>query len=270
MPITVILPAPGPIGPGFLFQLQSTAQPAPGISWIWTIDIEQKTPTGEGFALWSSTQPYSTAVIQDVLLNGNAFAGGGFAADLPVRITIRIQTPDHIDQETLTIPTGYSWDGTTNLPQQIHQEAQDVSLSAEQADQLGRTDFSVSLNQVTDALGLLELTHGPSGGPVDEAIVLPTFGVLVRLSSLPPDLVPSTPDEDYFVKTLATVRLYRGQDLWIRAPIHTTSKIVPFQNEGLTVWVPGATVGTWILNIHLSVRFLAGVTGQVFLMRFPV
>jgi len=82
-------------------------------------------------------------------------------------------------------------------------------------------------------------------------------------------LSPITPDGDYWVKTLAVVRIFRGSDLWMRVPIHTSDKIVPLTGEGFAAAVVEVLTNLWLLNMSVQVSFLEGVLGEVFLMHFP-
>lgn len=165
-----------------------------------------------------------------------------------------------------------TWDGSSMLGSQVLQQQTTVTgggLTDTQAQQLTNVERATALHQVLDALTLTEVTSGPTPDFVGANLVDTVFGVLIRLANIPPELQPITPDGDYWLPTLATVRIYRGSDLWIRAPIHTSSKIVSLEKEGLTVWATALTVTQWALQMTLQVNFLEGVTGQVFLMRFP-
>lgn len=124
-------------------------------------------------------------------------------------------------------------------------------------------------NQLLDALTLVELTSGPSAGPVSSALPSFAFGVIIRLATVPESIHPQTPDGDYWVPTLAVMRLFRGSDLWMRVPVHTSSKIIPFFGDVFLVAVTALTPTQWLLDMSVQVTFLPGVTGEVFLMRFP-
>jgi hypothetical protein len=125
------------------------------------------------------------------------------------------------------------------------------------------------LSKVIDALTLVEITNGPTGDPVTQFLVAWNFGIIVRLTTIPDGLAPITPDEQYWLPTLATVRLFRGNDLWLRVPIHTPTKLIPFANENLIVALSAITPTQWALQLTVQVNFLPGVEGQVFRMVFP-
>lgn len=129
---------------------------------------------------------------------------------------------------------------------------------------------STVLDHVLDTLTLIGLTPGPVGGFVGAQLPNAVWGILIRLANVPENIHPQTPDDNYWVPTLATVRIFRGSDLWLRIPIHTSSKIINLANEGVDVAVTNLTATTWLLNMSLQVNFLVGVTGEVFLMKLPI
>jgi hypothetical protein len=95
------------------------------------------------------------------------------------------------------------------------------------------------------------------------------MGVIVRIATVPPEFHVNTADGDYWTKGLAVVRIYRGTDLWKRVPVHTSSKLITFVDEGLVAAVTSVLPLQWLLQISVQVSFTEGVTGQVFLMNAP-
>lgn len=173
-----------------------------------------------------------------------------------------------IDSGVQTVP----WESQIGLGNQQLVSQVPVSgggLTPVQAQQLEDVHVATVVNQLVNAITLVPLTSFPTGDPVNAFLPSLIFGVIVRLASVPPTVEPNTPDGDYWVKTLAVVRIFRGDDLWLRVPIHTSSKIVNLHSEALLMGLAEFTVGAWILNLSLQVTFLEGVTGEVFLMRFP-
>lgn len=136
--------------------------------------------------------------------------------------------------------------------------------------QLQAVANSTVLDNLLDNLTLGALTNGPQGGFVAGFIRTPCWGILIRLATIPPDLQPQTPGELYWVPTLAVVQIFRGSDLWLRIPIHTTSKIINLANEGFAVAITNFLLTTFLLNISVQVNFRQGVTGEVFLMSLPI
>lgn len=120
-----------------------------------------------------------------------------------------------------------------------------------------------------DTLTLDEVTSGPQSTPAAATVVGWYFGVIVRITSLPPNAVPLTPDEDWYPQCLAVLRVFRGTDLETRIGLHNTSLFHPFRglyaspllNESLLFPVPPAT--------SVEVDFAFGVEGQVFLLQLP-
>jgi hypothetical protein len=114
------------------------------------------------------------------------------------------------------------------------------------------------------------LGTGSSTSPVAGNLTTPVFGVIVRLTAIPETLTPQTPDGLYWVKTLASVLIFRGSDIWLRVPIHTPSKLINLWVEGISLGLADAVLNAgWLLNLTIQVFFLEGVEGEVFLMRVP-
>lgn len=137
---------------------------------------------------------------------------------------------------------------------------------AQQLDETHASTFPVfDLSDLT-----LGLVPSPSpGAKLDVILETPVWGVIVRMTQIPEGLAPQTPDEDYWVQTLAVVRLYRGNDVWLRAPIHTSSKLIGFFNENLVTAVSELFTVGWQPTTRLQVTFLPGAAGDVLLMKFP-
>lgn len=265
MPLIITNPLSGPLGPGFQIGVQRLE--GIDISWHWVTTIvwhdEQGFPR-----LWQFNQKSNGGLSQDlVLLHGEFGEGFEQGGNLDVTIQLLDTTDDQVDVVHPPLGT-YQYDGQTNVAPYLQSETTG-GLTTEQAQQLEGTAETSVVAELTDALTLTELTSGPTGNPLVVQLNSVTFGVIVRLTTIPAGLVPQTPDNQYWVKTLAVVRVFRGNDLWIRAPIHTPTKIVPFEKEGLVVWVANATLTQWLLNIRVLVDFLPGVTGQVYQMHFP-
>jgi hypothetical protein len=187
--------------------------------------------------------------------------------ETPVHLQVQLIQPGNvvIDSGVLDAP----WNSTAGIQLTPQSQASGGGgLTVEQAQQLKDVHDSTALTQLLDALTLIPITNGPTGDPVAQNLTQNTWGVLIRIASFPLGLEPQTPDGDYWLKTLATVRLFRGSDLWHRYPIHTSSKIVSFLTEDVVAAMPLLVGAQWLLNITLEVDFLEGVTGEVFLMRF--
>ena len=107
------------------------------------------------------------------------------------------------------------------------------------------------------------------GGFVNAQLPNPCWGVIVRLAEVPEELQPQTPDGDYWVKTLAVIRIFRGADMWQRIPIHTSSKLYSLLDASIVAGITGVTATQWFLDLSVQVSFLPGVTGKVFLMLLP-
>lgn len=274
MPITITLPAPGgvlapwsrvsfssdfigplPSGTTWYGQLYATPEPTFGsVAYDFRLPASQKTggftigipAAGEGFGIFT-----------------NALLKEGTDAHL----TMELQQPTNVVIDSGTVTA--IWQPTTQILNQPRTTTGGGGLTAEQALQLSETHASTFPSVSVDSLLLTELTSGPGGGFVGAQLPTWVFGVIVRIAEVPLDLVPNTPDGDYWLPSLAVVRIYRGSDLWQRVPIHTSSKMIPLIGEGVTAAVAEVLTGLWLLNMSIQVTFRAGVTGQVFLMRTP-
>lgn len=270
MVVTVIPAGPhGVIGPGIGFRATVTPDPGP----LSALRLFISTLPGPGQTTWLEVFPPDLGVTHfvgtgTVMIPQATSAPLANVADDQVNATVAL-----VDPGGITVDSGQlnvTWDPSAGLGWlQTQVPTKGSGLTQEQADQLQRIDASTALTVAVDQLLLVELTSGPQGGNVSAFLNRPVFGVIVRISSLPSGLVPQTPDHDYWVPTLATVRIFRGSDIWIRAPVHTSSKIVNFQVEGLASFLAAMFTAEWILDLSLQVDFLAGVTGQVFLMNVP-
>jgi len=184
----------------------------------------------------------------------------------PVHLTVNLVEPGEllIDSGTAT----GNWAGSSTIQLQP-QGSTTGGLTEEQSLQLSQTHLATYTSTELDSLLTTELTAGPSEGPVNAQLPLWCFGVIVRIATVPEQLLPGTPDGDYWGTTLAVVRVYRAADLWLRVPVHTSSRLVSFYGDVLVAAFTQLTPAQWILNMSLQVTFLPGVTGQVFLMRTP-
>lgn len=269
MPIVVTYPPSGaPFGPGFLIQFNTTTiGPFQDPSWrvIWTPD--------DGFDGEVLNWTYSTADPHAVFTEfwqqrgqvplQTAHAKQGTTGHLVVSLFSAA-----IESETITVPVQAEW--LIGNQFQLGQATQESgALTPTQAQQLEQTHESTYPAVSLDALTLSELTAGPQGGVVAAQLALWIFGVIVRIATVPPEFRVDTADGDYWVRSLAVVRIYRGSDLWKRVPVHTSSKMISFVDEGLIVAVASITTLQWLAQISIQVSFAEGVTGRVFLMRAP-
>jgi hypothetical protein len=188
-----------------------------------------------------------------------------------------------------------TWSATAGLATVVTNNTSGGGLTSEQATQLSETDTNVSAilaqtqisvttaegtslvnlrdflaKHTLDALTLLEITSGCTGDPVT-ADIGPTwyFGIIVRICTLPDWLTPTTPDANWYFPDLAVLTIFRGADNEKRIPIHTTSHLEsPLPGFGSTV------ISDFLLNLvppqtSFEVDWMAGVTGQVYVMKLP-
>lgn len=271
MPITILPPVPSGVGPGLLVQLQSNfVGPLPtGSTWVLNI-----TPQGSESAYMVT----GTAVTQ--FLTGDpqiglpfqgwewGYPGRGTAQPgAPVTIAVTLNEPGNpvpIDSGAITVP----WDPSTGLPALLQEQGKG-GLTDVQAEQLAAVNAEIAPVLSLDGLTLSSLTGGV---PVDfVAAQLPNavFGVIVRLTQIPDELRTIEADVNYWRMTLAAVHIYRGTDLWLRFPIHTSNRMCPLPQEGLATTVAENELTAWLLQMSIQVTFAPGVLGEVLLMEYP-
>lgn len=153
---------------------------------------------------------------------------------------------------------------------QDHVGSSSGGLDAIQAQELDEAHAATWPEHLVDQLLTPSLGFGSAASPIAANLTSPVFGVIVRITAFPPELVPQTPDGLYFVKTLASVLIFRGSDIWLRVPIHTPSKLINLWVEGLALGLADAVLSAgWLLNLSIQVFFATGVEGEVLLMRVP-
>lgn len=270
MPTIITLPpSGGPFGSGFVLSLHSdTIGPfLPPLEWnvTWTPDITHDT---EGhLAAYSTDDPHNPIVKffpeQGVVLPTTPHAAEGSDGTLLARLV-----QQGVEIERASIPVRASWQ-IGSLYQLGQRTSSGGALTPAQSTQLEQTHASTYPTISMDALFLEEISSGPQGGVVAANLGAWIYGVIVRIATVPEDFRVDTADGDYWFRSLAVVRIYRGSDLWKRVPVHTSSKIVTFVDEGLTAAVATIVPIQWLLQISIQVSFAEGVTGQVFLMLAP-
>lgn len=242
----------GPIPPGSNIQIDlfpvGSEQPCAG----WAIPIS------------NTVQPVKLAFEHHN--RQNMFTAPPLSGNVTMKLTI---TSDAgvFDQGTIT---NLVYNPVGLLPELLREQATTTSggaLTEEQAQQLQETHASTFPAISLDALLLQELTSGPQEGFVGAQLAAWIAGVIVRIAEVPAEYRVDTADGDYWVRSLAVVRIYRGSDMWKRVPVHTSSKLIDFQEEGLVSAVASILPLQWLLQMSVQVWFAPGVTGQVFLLK---
>jgi len=274
VPITIGPPFPiSPLSPGQLI--------------AWSSDFVGPLPTGSSLSVGitsdtEGTLELGTTAISTVAKQGQftifspraSWTQGHFALATGANVFVQLQlhqgtvgtVVDSGTQEMIWQPSSnvalVDPGGTTTQPP--------GGLTDVQALQLQQTQEATWPEHLVDQLTTVNLGTGNSSTPINANLTSPVFGIIVRITTIPPDLKPQTPDENYWVPTLAVVRIFRGSDLWLRIPIHTSSKLINLWMEGLALGLADAVLSAgWLLNLTLQTSFLPGVAGQVLLMRVP-
>ena len=275
MPITVIFPPEG-IGPGIVFQLSTDLiGPIPaGAEWRVNVYADADQTQLVYLETFDALQLHA---INPILMTNQSLESSigqaALAAGMTATVHVELREQPGVLGETVTVQAPWT---TANLGQQALNLAKFTTTGPGQGgftetdrQALTEVQASTALTVLVDNLTLHELTSGPTGDFVGAALPETFWGIIIRIASVPPELVPQTPDGDYWTPSLAVVRIFRGSDLWMRVPVHTSSKMIPIYNEHIASAVAEIVTGLWLLNMSLQVTFRDGVLGQVFLMRFP-
>lgn len=274
MPITFTYPpADTPIGPGYSLRAVSDFIGPLGSDPIWSLTIFAPGPSEK--TLFSQQFHPGLDLKQLECVVGDL----GVILQQPTQ-----EHPQVLDGTTVTLemllsgPAGqvdsgrqsFKYDSQTKLMELLHtQTTSSGGLSAEQAVQLEETHSATFPAISIDSLLISEITNGPQGGHVGGFLPAFVFGVIIRIATVPPEFHVDTPDGDYWTRTLAVVRFYRGDDVWLRIPVHTSSKIISFSEELFVGAIAQGLLGDWLANISMQIWFAPGVTGQAFLMKTP-
>lgn len=208
------------------------------------VEIELRSPTGVLDSGTFSATWDTSAGIATQLLQTQGTVQGGFTAQ------------DRVDLQTTLARTAL-----------IGEPGQLVVQQA--SGPIPTTLAEIFSRKALDLLTLDELTGGETGDPVRASLGLWFYGVIVRVTTIAEDLVPKTPDFNWYFPDLAVLRIFRGQDLEYRRGIHTPTFMVEnpwqwgwgFLNENPILGVPPDTT--------VAVDWRLGCAGQVFVQRLP-
>lgn len=275
MPISITPVNPGGlIGPGLTMRLQTDfIGPLPSTN-VWTAELN--TPGGESagmgfYQLHSQNNPVQLTPMQ-LETGWQGSSSRQIVAQEGSQITVNVTIqPDGGGPAADTGSATFPWTNTAGVPELLTQVAGGgTGLTPEESVQLQQTQQATWPEHLVDQLAVASLGIGTSDTPIAANLTSPVFGVIVRIHEVPPELTPKTPDGDYWVTTLAVVRVFRGTDIWLRIPIHTSSRLINLWVEGLALGLADAVLSAgWLLQLSIQVDFLPGVSGEVLLMRLP-
>lgn len=270
MPIVVTEPAPStPFGWGHLVDIiTDTPGPfLPPLTWELTMmDSDLAKTWGEQTV--SVTDPHVPTQVK--FTPSQSFAipmQNAFQQSRAASLRVQLVSSGTVSEQ-LVVPVQLDVLGWLN-EQATKQAAAGSGFTTEDRALLQQTQGSTFLSLSLDELFLEELTSGAQGGFVNANLGVWIYGVIVRIATVPADFRVDTADGDYWLKSLAVVRIYRGSDVWKRVPVHTSSKLISFVEEGLVSAVAALLPIQWLVGISVQVSFAEGVTGRVFLMRQP-
>ena len=249
MPIVWTPPAPwAAIGPGSSIQWTTTIGPLPPNQW-WRFNL---------YSDADMTQPYFTIVrnattqfagctigapreTQDLSWVWNSLTQIQDGATVYLKVELQDNfSPFNInDSGTTTL----QWSNSANLPEWLQlwmpQDNSSQLNSIETATTNILSGITATITQaagsVTRTLGQLfsghslddlnrdELTSGPTCAPFRTTIDVPIYGIIVEITTIAPELAPTTPDNEWYREDLAVIRMYRESDLFLRAGVHTSS-----------------------------------------------
>lgn len=273
MPITITPQNNGGfVGPGLSLKLQTDfIGPLPSTN-VWTVSITEPT---EGPFLWEaqwrdqSNPAIVTPAIRDSRTTVMPRSDLVFADGSSTTVSVVIQPSGGgaaADSGTTTAP----WSSTAGLANIVESQiAGKATLTPEQSTQLQQTWQSTAQVIPVDSTIPFDLGPLPPGEVISGVLPVPIFGLIVRVTVIDPALRPSTPDDDYWFTDLAVARIFRGTDLWMRVPVHTSSKMIPFFSDAITAALSTVTAATWVAQMSYQVSFRPGCAGTVTEMRFP-
>lgn len=297
MPITITLPESTHIGPGLTLQVSTDlVGPIPvDAEWDFTIakDVE-------------GISPYLTWVLKDGGKRTSqstilVWEKGELVTEFPLRIPIASQAMHvfvNLRTSSGVVDSGTtftSWNveegigaqayalkqGSTALTPTEKQQLTDTErrtqllgeptdLIIDQASGPLQTTLAALFSRKTlDQLTLLPVTDGETCEPVRTIVNLWFSAVIVRVTTISFDLLPRTPDKEWYFPDLAVLRVFRGGDLLFRRGIHTPTFMVnqpwqwswPVLNEIPILGVPP--------DITVAVDWREGCCGEVFLFAWP-
>jgi hypothetical protein len=272
VPITIVPPnnqVSMPIGPGSVLVANTNfIGPLPDGT-HWNIQL---TSDSEGAHILAFSSFFSTAhqVFPQIGVNSPGWswswpglAGIGEGGTAFVQAELQEPNGTVIDSGTAQFPWSIGAAGQAGLP------AATGGFTDEDRATLQLTNAWAALDTFITSLILEDLGTAPPGGQLAAQLPEWRYGIIVRLLQIPADLIPTGPDQDYWVKTLASVRIFRGTDILHRIPIHRSSQIIPFEGNGMILQFPAVSLDLWAPGLTVEVDFLPGVAGQAFLMKLP-
>jgi hypothetical protein len=273
----ITLPPPGGIiGPGFGIEVQFTGPVVSGDQWSFEVDGTQET---SGLVVSRVAQLTGTTQQLRVLDPADSqwlgFGLGTVLSSMPdereaVNVIAKHTDSTGLTKEFLEVPA--SWTTTRGIGLLIHAQgrAPTSSLTPQQDQALQEVHQSTFVDHVLDTLTLDPMSPpGGGAGPFNRTLLTPTAGILVRMTGIAEGLLPNTPDGDYWLTSLAVIRLFRGADLWKRIPVHTSSKLYYWLDENVVVGATQAVFSGWLLNMSVQVTIREGCTAEVFVLHYP-
>lgn len=271
MPITITPVSPtGVVGPGLPLQLSSSfigplsenavvlitiSTDLEGVNVLWQQAFKMEVPQ---LIVYPVTDAGGSLVIGNMMVNDGA----------DVRVIAELEDPagTPIDSGAITAPLN-TQQGLANV---VHlKDVQPTALTPDQALQLSQVHATVFPVASMDGMGLSILTAPGGVASFDGPLPGPVMGILLRLDQVPDQLVPISGDPDYWRQTLAQASIFRSNDLWLRFPLHTSSRIFNLPGSETAAGVAAVLGASWLLNMHLTVTTFPGVLVTVGILTLP-
>jgi hypothetical protein len=272
VPITITLPQPlNGVAPGLSFRWASDfVGPLPTGSQI-NVELLEAPPGENGYFTYEQPTAANSGTVNLMMGDQLFVADNAWPHDGDqVLLRLRLEQPGHVVVDAGDLAT--TWHESAGLGVQGNAaiaQAQGGGFTAADRATIQVTQAWAALDTFITSLILEDMGTAPPGGQLAAQLPEWRYGIIVRLTQIPADLTPTGPDQDYWVKTLASVRIFRGTDILHRIPIHRSSQIIPFEGNGMILQFPAVAVDLWAPGLTVEVDFLAGVAGQAFLMRLP-
>lgn len=300
MPITIVSQPGTTIGPGQGFIVRtSLVGPIPN-TWSWRLSVVRPADEANNILVmtapvWSVDDRERRFQVEGDPDGGQTSAYGTYVSvntNDSVNLNMELVGPDGTTVHDSGTVTGLRWDSSTSASRLLAPAG--GGLTSEQAGQLTDAErrtrvlgepgdltvdtpsgsFPLSLAELfsrtsLDQLTLAEVTSGPTCDAVRAQFSFFYYGVIVRVTTIAPELVARTPDHEWYFEDLAVLRIFRGADLQYRRGIHTptflTDHAWEFQwNIRNVLDVLGVPPDN-----TLAVDWRPGCCGQVFFLKWP-
>ena len=120
-----------------------------------------------------------------------------------------------------------------------------------------------------DTLEFDDLTSGGTCTKVDVEVQGAFYGVIVRMTAWPEQLMPLAPDQDWYIPDFAVVQIWRDNDIVFRGGVHQRNWVHTPWPIFQGAFANGLGIGLTYPAMRVIVDWAEGCCGPVLLMRWP-